>query len=373
MRIVIGSWSHRVAILEANTEKGLLQVLGEKELVERPSWLCRARMGDTHCIVACSEKGEGSVAVYSQDGLDQWLGLTSADSTHELVRPVLQFNSLGSDPCHFIQTRDGSAILVANYNGGNVLKQLLHHSNDAAPLEARFSHIPCGPHSRQEASHPHMITWNPYEPKDSARIYVVDLGTDRIHVLDQASFEIIDSLSLPPGSGPRHIAFHPDGIHAYVVFELTSEVAVISVQPNAMQVLSHHSFIPPHVTEPAAKDGMLGAAILLSPDARFLYVSNRFDPTSVDTIAIFRVGDDAQLAVSQDGTKEQDSAVSWVATGGPIARGVAMSESGRWLCVANQGSGKVVLFERNVDSGALTMASSVELGADFVPTCCLFL
>jgi len=78
--------------------------------------------------------------------------------------------------------------------------------------------------------------------------------------------------------------------------------------------------------------------IKLSPDARFLYVSNRGD----NSIAIFRVLDDGGL-----------ERIDIVSTGGKFPRHFAITPCGKALIAANQDSSNLVLFSRDVESGRI--------------------
>jgi 6-phosphogluconolactonase len=78
--------------------------------------------------------------------------------------------------------------------------------------------------------------------------------------------------------------------------------------------------------------------IKLSPDARFLYVSNRGD----NSLAIFKVLEDGQL-----------ERIDIVSTEGKFPRHFALTPCGNAVIVANQDSSNLTLFTRDVETGLI--------------------
>lgn len=79
--------------------------------------------------------------------------------------------------------------------------------------------------SHEEGSHPHYIAPTP----DREFIAVADLGTDSIYTYS-TELELVCKVSLPQGSGCRHLAFSPDGRHAYCANEKNSTVSVLDYE-----------------------------------------------------------------------------------------------------------------------------------------------
>jgi 6-phosphogluconolactonase len=148
-----------------------------------------------------------------------------------------------------------------------------------------------------------------------------------------------------PGSGPRHFAFAPHGRTVYVLNELNSTVTVYDYasergELHARQVIST---LPDGVDGPAI--GNSCAQIVVSPDGRFVYGSNR----GHDSIAIWEVAPaDGQLRL-----------VGHESTRGKTPRNFSLDPSGAWLLVANQDSGTIVPFRRDPGSGRLTATAPV--------------
>ena len=138
---------------------------------------------------------------------------------------------------------------------------------------------------------------------------------------------------MPPGSGPRHFAFHPSSRWAYACGEMTSTVIAFTYNPERgvleqMQVLS---------TLPGEVKGNSTAETQVSPDGKFVYVSNR----GHDSVAVFAV----------DEATGKLKAVGHCPTGGKTPRNFGIDPSGAFLIAANQGSNNVVVFKIDPKTG----------------------
>jgi 6-phosphogluconolactonase len=152
-------------------------------------------------------------------------------------------------------------------------------------------------------------------------------------------------------AGPRHIAFHPDGVHAYVINETDSTVAAYAFDANH-GVLSLRQVVS---TLPSGFSGTNTAAeVAIAPSGRYLYGSNRGD----DSIAIYAIAPDGIL-----------HSAGWHPTGGRIPRQFSLDPTGTFLLVANVDSHNVVVFRLNAETGALgdPPASATQLRTDQAP------
>src|SRR6185503_18483697 len=117
--------------------------------------------------------------------------------------------------------------------------------------------------------------------------FAVDLGLDQVAVYRfdaaQGTLTPHGRARLAPGAGPRHLAFHPDGRHAYVINELDSTVTALSYDAAAGTLTELHT-LP---TLPAGFDKRANATaeVVVRSDGKFLYGSNR----GHDSIAIFAI------------------------------------------------------------------------------------
>ena len=263
----------------------------------------------------------------------------AVDPTTGSLALLNQQPSAGADPCHLAVDPLGRSVAVANYSGGSVAVLPLDADGRLQPA-ARVRHLSgSGPNAaRQQSPHAHGVFIDP----SKNFLLTADLGSDRILVerwgaaAGEPSGAAMEGASLPPGSGPRHAAFDRSGRVLYVVNELFSTVT-------ALRWDAERGRLEPFQTIPAVAAGFSGdnksAEIAVSPDGRFVYVSNRGD----DSIAVFRVGSD-------DGRLEF---LERVPVGGRTPRHFAIDPAGQWLFVANQNSNSVNLFRIGRTSGRL--------------------
>ena len=151
-------------------------------------------------------------------------------------------------------------------------------------------------------------------------------------------------LAVRDGAGPRHLAFHPDGRFVYLLNELDASVDVLAIDPatGTLRCVQSLSTLPPGFAgEPWA------AELRLTPDARFLYTSERRS----STLAGFAV-DAATGLLSPIG--------HWPTQAQP--RGFAISPSGRHLIAAGQLSHAVGVHAIDAHSGALSLRHEHAVG-----------
>jgi 6-phosphogluconolactonase len=195
--------------------------------------------------------------------------------------------------------------------------------------------------ARQSGPHAHAAVVSP----DNRFVLAADLGLDRVlsYPVTQATGGLAQAESrfaaIAPGSGPRHLAFRPDGKFVYVLNEMLSRVAAFSYDAGRgtlaeLQTLS---------TLPEGFSGEnSGAEIATHPGGKFVYTSNRGD----DSLAIFRI----------DATRGTLTSAGRASTQGKAPRSFAIDPSGRFLVAANQNSGTLVLFRIDQETGGLTPA-----------------
>jgi 6-phosphogluconolactonase len=192
--------------------------------------------------------------------------------------------------------------------------------------------------SRQEGPHAHSMDLDP----TGKRALVADLGLDKVMVYSLSATGTLTpnatpSAALPPGSGPRHLAFGKGGAFAYVINELSSTVAAFTYDAAAGTFKSIQSVS----TLPQGFAGKsYPAEIAICADGRFLYGSNR----GHDTVATFAI----------DGATGQLRPLGHTPTGGSWPRHFAIDPTGAYLLAANQKSGSVVVFRIDRSTGALT-------------------
>lgn len=287
-------------------------------------------------------------------------GLVTAFSIKEETGELNFLNkqsTMGKHPCHVSVLPGGSHVVVANYNSGNVT--LLPVESDGSPGTATsvFQHEGSGPvQSRQAAPHAHSVFPFP----DGEYVFSADLGIDKVMIyrVDRKNGELIPNeaapwAEMPPGSGPRHLDFHPDGRWIYVINELNSTVTLLDFNQNTGEV----SVLESITTLPPGWEGNNSCAdIHVHPSGKFLYASNR----GHNSIALFRIEKDGRIKPSGHEPVR-----------GETPRNFCIDPKGKRLFVANQRSGNITIFDIDQRTGMLTFTGK-ELKID-QPVCIKFL
>jgi 6-phosphogluconolactonase len=208
---------------------------------------------------------------------------------------------------------------------------------------------------RQSGPHAHSANL----PRDSRFVLVADLGLDQVltYRLDKAKGMVTpaDAITrIEPGSGPRHLAFHPKGKFAYVCNEMSATVTAFSYDSakGSLKELQTISMLPKDFT-----GGKAAAEIAVDPSGKFLYASNR----GHDSVAVYSI----------DSNKGTLTAVDYVPTQGKNPRNFAIDPTGAYLFAANQDSASVVVFRIDRKTGRLTPTGD-KLDVAF-PVCVTFL
>ena len=263
--------------------------------------------------------------------------------------------SSGIDPCHLAVDPSGRHVLVSNYTSGTLAVLPFASLGRLSPASAVYDHWGRGPvRSRQEGPHSHAAIFDP----SGQFVFEADLGADLIHAyrFDAASGRLTPNewfgSGLPPGAGPRHLAWNPSGRVLYAINELNSTVT-------AFHFNAWLGSIEPVQTVSTRPDGFTGpnsaAEIAVLPNGRFLYASNR----GHDSLAVFSI----------DPATGRLTPAGHVSTGGKTPRHFAIDPTNRWLLAANQGSGSITIFRLDAATGQLSEAGRVTVPD---PVCLLF-
>jgi 6-phosphogluconolactonase len=318
---------------------GEMRVLHGTKGIENPSYLAVNEAGSI--LYAVSEKEEGEVHAFSIEG-----------ETKELS-PLGSRLTEGGAPCYVSISPGGEYLFVSNYSGGNVNVFPLNSDGTIQEMSSQVRHTGKGIRDdRQEAPHPHSII-----PDGSGeRVWVCDLGLDQIlmYRLEEGRLATHREISLPPGSGPRHLALHPSGKWVYLVNELNNTVTVFTNDEvfGGLNILQHVQTLPEQYI--AGSDDT-AADIHVSPCGRFLYASNR----GHDSIVHFSIDQASGMLTAQD----------WQTSGGRTPRNFAIH--GNYLLVANQNSGNITSYSIDSEDGRLIPTGN-ELGVSS-PVCIKFL
>lgn len=263
----------------------------------------------------------------------------SIQPTGKLTR-VNQVSSVGVGPCHIALDRTGKMAMVANYGGGSVASYALRPDHGLSDSVSFFQHTGSGPNTnRQKEPHAHSINPSP----DNRFALACDLGTDQVlvYAIDPATGKMTPhgQGTVPPGSGPRHLAFHPNGKWVFVNNELTltETTFAFDAQSGKLTEIETVSTLPPADRE---KKGFSTAETVVHPNGKFVYVSNR----THDTIAVF----------SCDPNTGKLKLIQNVPVEGKIPRNFNLDPSGKWMLVALQDSGIATLFKVDPSEGTLS-------------------
>jgi 6-phosphogluconolactonase len=273
------------------------------------------------------------------------------NDTHLVVKAGNSVSSGGGSPAFVAMTYSDAELvaLAANYGGGNYGTFTVHNNGqiEATPISF-FTDTGKGPVSgRQDSPHPHQMAID----YSGQYVFVPDLGTDKImqYLIDYNGTMTVNPnaafTSVKAGNGPRHMAFHPYGDWVYVTNELGNSLDLFDFDyyNGTLTFRATYSMVAAGVTTTNYP-----AEVALSWDGTFLYASNRGADT--DNIAIFKVNED-------DGTLMN---VGYQKTSGQYPRFFTLANFDDWVLVANQNSNNLALFSRDIDSGELTLLSTLD-------------
>ena len=277
----------------------------------------------------------GAVSAFAIDPKSGALKLLNQVSTH------------GAGPCFVSLDKTGRFVLVANYDGGSVATFAIQEDGSLSLVKGFVQHSGSGvDKERQEGPHAHWIGVSP----DNRFALAADLGLDDVLVykLDDVRGGLTPNTppfaEVKPGSGPRHLVFHPTGKFAYLVSEMSSTVTAFaySAQKGSLSALQTLPMLPKDYS------GVREAAeIAVHPSGKFLYASNRGTANSI-------------VAYKIDAVKGTLTAAGTFSTKGMIPRNFAIDPTGQFLLAANEDSGNIVIFRIDATTGALTPTDQVE-------------
>jgi 6-phosphogluconolactonase len=264
------------------------------------------------------------------------------DPNSGALTPISEQASQGAAPCYVTTDRTGRFALVANYVSGTIAIFPVKDNGALDQASQVVQHSGTGKvTARQEHAHAHCVVPHP----SNKFVLAADLGTDGVYVyrVDAERGRLVHSeesdVKMEPGTGPRHLAFHPSLPLVYLAGELNSTVSVLRCDPDtgALSVLQKLSTLTAGFT-----GENFPADIHVAPNGRALYVSNR----GQNSVAVFSIAAAGTLTLQQS-----------MSTGGDWPRNFTLDPTGRWLLVANQRSGSILVFARDVESGRLTPTS----------------
>ena len=283
----------------------------------------------------------------------------AVDAKTGLLTRLNDASSGGSGPCHLVVDASGKAVLAANYGSGSCCS--IPIGPDGKLLEGGSVHQHTGKSinpGNQQGPHAHSINLD----KANQFAFCADLGIDKVMVyrFDAAKGTLTPNdppaFNTPPGSGPRHFAFHPDGKKAYINGEINMTIIACDYDA-AKGVLTQKQVLSTLPKDETRKKGST-AEVVVHPSGKFVYVSNR-DP--YNSIAIFSI-DQKTGALKAVGHESRNIATP---------RNFAIDPTGQYMLVANQSGNNVIAFGINQATGELIpTGGSVSVGG---PVCVRFM
>lgn len=290
-------------------------------------------------------QGAGSISAFSIDAKTGMLKLLNVVS------------SRGAGPCHMSLDKTGKWLFVANYSAGNIAAFPVKQDGSLGEASAFVQHAGKSANpTRQSQPHAHCIL----PSADNRFVIVSDLGLDEVLVyrFDAGKGTLTPNdppfAKVAPGSGPRHLALHPDGRFLYLINEIKPSVTVFAYDGarGSLEELQTISAFPEGYQGRGS-----GAEIEVHPNGKFLYCSIR----GLNNIGVFAI----------DGQKRTLSPVEHIATQGNTPRHFALDPTGAYLFAEHQASNNIVMFRVDQNTGRLTPAGTV---LEFpLPVCVAFL
>ena len=324
-----GDTAQGIYALNFFEETGDFELLHVTPVATNPAFLTYAADRQyIYCVHGVKGQAQGGVSAYK-----------ITPKSGELVK-LNQVSSGGQGPCYISAHPDGGWIWVANYSSGTVAAFPIQEDGSLGEASGVVQHEGSSINpDRQEGPHAHYVRQG-----IGGLIYAADLGMDKVmlYEFDETAGTLNTPstayLELEPGSGPRHIDYHPNGEFVYVMNELQGSVSVFRFDEayNSFERIQTISSLP------AGFDGYNKSAdIHVHPTGRFLYASNRGDH---DSIAVFEI-DETNGSLSL--VEIQHEGIAW-------PRNFAIDPGGKYVLVANRNTDDIVSFSIDAETGALS-------------------
>jgi len=331
-----------IYIYRMDQSSGALELLGKSTGIMNPSYLA---FGPTQLFLYAvnelkSHEGEpiGTVSAFRVDPNTGELGFLNKRLTR------------GNDPCHVLVDKQGRCVFVANFMSGSVcvLPVLGDGSLGEASDFIQHEGSSIDP-VRQRGPHAHSVTLD----QANRFAFVPDLGLDRIMIYEfdgqhgKLKPHRAPWITMKPGAGPRHMAFHPSGRFAYLINELDSTLEALSYDASTgtfreLQIVS---------TLPQGFSGKSACGdVQVSSSGEFVYGSNR----GHDSVVVYKI----------DQHTGRLTYIGHESTQGKTPRHFGIDPSGTFLLAANQDTDTIVTFRIDLHTGGLTPTGYVTL----VPT-----
>lgn len=334
-------------VLRMDERTGVLTHVATADVGPDPSFVAlHPRLPVLYAVNELTEyagQKSGSVAAFALDGKGGIAPLGDRRATG------------GGAPCYVSVDPTGRVVFVANYAAGSVAAIAIRPNGALGAMTSLVHDLGHGPNAaRQEGPHAHCAIPDP----TNRWLLSTDLGTDRLEV---HHFDVRRGALVPsprryalqrPGSGPRHLTFHPNGRLLYVIHELDQTISVYRWTPSTGH-LALVRVVP--LLEGGPSADATAADLHVAPSGRFVYATVR----GPNVVCVLATDEHGALRLVQR-----------IPTGGNWPRNFALEPSGRFLYVAHQKSNDIVGFKVDQTNGRLTPAG-VHIGVP-APVCVRF-
>jgi 6-phosphogluconolactonase len=313
-----------------NTESGSLKPLHRTADVQHPFFL--AISPDKRSLYAIHAEKFGGAE-------DEFVAAYVIEGPTAQLKRINEQSARGSASCYLDVDATGKTVLVANYSSGSVAALPVGQDGRLGEAASFVQHTGSGADpQRQKGPNAHSFVVSP----DNRFALAADLGIDKIMIyrLDAATAKLTANETQPfatltPGSGPRHLAFHPNGKRLYAINELKNTVTVFDygAESGTLKEQQTISTLPGDFTGKSYT-----ADLKITPDGKFLYGTNR----GHDSIARYRIADDGTLAL-----------LGIEPSLGKGPQNLLITPEGRWLLCANMPGNSVVVFKIDPQTGAI--------------------
>lgn len=323
-----GNVEEGIYAVSFSEEDGSFEMLQQHKEVLNPNYIVPSQDGNVlFAVHHMADQPEGAVSSFKIDKQSAALALISTVS------------SSGRGPCYVGIDSEGKWMMVANYSSGNISLYTVDKEGGIVASTDVVQHKGTGPdESRQKGPHAHYIHMG-----TGGLIYAADLGADKVFLyqLDGKRQSFVPHtypyLSVPAGSGPRHVDFHPEAPFVYVLNELNGTVSGFMYDEKDQSF----SIIETVSTMPENFEGYNKSAdIHVHPNGKFLYASNRGD---LNSISIFEI-DEKSGKITLLGHQSED--IAW-------PRNFTISPNGEYMIVANRDSNSIYSFRIHPQTGLL--------------------
>jgi 6-phosphogluconolactonase len=352
-RLLIGTYTESLAhvdgkaagVYTARYDDGALSDLELSASIRNPSWVTTSF--DDRFVYAVVETVDfeggpgGGIAAYARD------------PDTDALTPLNTVRSAGVEPGHLTVDPTGQFLAAMNYRSGSIVTFDLAADGAIGNMLDQVQHTGSSAHPiRQTSPHPHQLVFDPV----TGLLLVPDLGLDSVffyklgddgHLSEQAATRFVGAA----GAGPRHLAFHPDQDHIFLLNELDNTLVVLRRKGDSFLQTGVASTLPSGFTGHSQ-----AAAVRVSPSGHHVFTSNR----GPDSIAVFAF--DAPTG-SVELTHLEPSR-------GSEPRDFVLTHDGSHLLVANQNSDSIITFALDDSGSTFTYQTTFHVPT---PVCLRFL